>query len=96
MSEQLSWNRDGERLALRGELDQELILPLWNARAQATDGVSTIDLSDVSRVDSAGVALLVHFVALVRRQGKTAQVVGKSENLQTLVSLYNLPADMIP
>ncbi|MDQ8597862.1 STAS domain-containing protein, partial [Klebsiella aerogenes] len=47
-------------------------------------------------VDSAGVALLVHFVALVRRQGKTAQVVGKSENLQTLVSLYNLPADMIP
>lgn len=65
-------------------------------RAQATDGVSTIDLSDVSRVDSAGVALLVHFVALVRRQGKTAQVVGKSENLQTLVSLYNLPADMIP
>ena len=96
MSEQLSWNRDGERLALRGELDQEFILPLWNSRAQATDGVSTIDLSDVSRVDSAGVALLVHFVALVRRQGKTAQVVGKSENLQTLVSLYNLPADMIP
>ncbi|MFH3432763.1 lipid asymmetry maintenance protein MlaB [Klebsiella aerogenes] len=96
MSEQLSWNRDGERLALRGELDQEFILPLWNARAQATDGVSTIDLSDVSRVDSAGVALLVHFVALARRQGKTAQVVGKSENLQTLVSLYNLPADMIP
>ncbi len=54
MSEQLSWNRDGERPALRGELDQEFILPLWNARAQATDGVSTIDLSDVSRVDSAG------------------------------------------
>ena len=26
MSEQLSWNRDGERLALRGELDQEFIL----------------------------------------------------------------------
>ncbi len=96
MSEQLSWNRDGERLALRGELDQEFILSLWNARMQATDGVSTIDLSEVTRVDSAGVALLVHFVALIRRQGKAAQLVGKSENLQTLVSLYNLPADMIP
>ncbi|WEF28633.1 lipid asymmetry maintenance protein MlaB [Klebsiella aerogenes] len=96
MSEQLSWNRDGERLALRGELDQEFILSLWNARAQATEGVSIIDLNEVTRVDSAGVALLVHFVALIRRQGKEVQLVGKSENLQTLVSLYNLPADMIP
>jgi phospholipid transport system transporter-binding protein len=96
MSEPLSWNRDGERLALRGELDQEFILSLWNARAQATEGVSVIDLNEVTRVDSAGVALLVHFVALIRRQGKEAQLVGKSENLQTLVSLYNLPADMIP
>jgi phospholipid transport system transporter-binding protein len=96
MSEPLSWNRDGERLALRGELDQEFILSLWNARAQATEGVSIIDLNEVTRVDSAGVALLVHFVALIRRQGKEAQLVGKSENLQTLVSLYNLPADMIP
>ena len=96
MSEQLSWNRDGERLALRGELDQEFILSLWNARAQVTEEVSVIDLNEVTRVDSAGVALLVHFVALIRRQGKEAQLVGKSENLQTLVSLYNLPADMIP
>jgi phospholipid transport system transporter-binding protein len=96
MNEPLSWNRDGERLALRGELDQEFILSLWNSRAQATEGVSVIDLNEVTRVDSAGVALLVHFVALIRRQGKEAQLVGKSENLQTLVSLYNLPADMIP
>ena len=65
----------------------------WNRDGE---GVSVIDLNEVTRVDSAGVALLVHFVALIRRQGKEAQLVGKSENLQTLVSLYNLPADMIP
>jgi phospholipid transport system transporter-binding protein len=46
-------------------------------------------------VDTAGLALLVHFVALIRRQGREAQLIGKSENLQT-VGLYNLPADMIP
>ncbi len=40
-------------------------------------------------------ALLVHFVALIRRQGREAQLVGKSENLQTLIGLYNLPADLI-
>lgn len=96
MTGQLSWTRDGETLALRGELDQDLLVPLWEARAQATDGVSAIDLSAVTRVDTAGLALLAHFIALVRRQGGEAKLTGKSENLQTLVRLYNLPADMIP
>ena len=49
MTGQLSWARDGETLALRGELDQDLLVPLWDARAQATDGVSAIDLSAVTR-----------------------------------------------
>ncbi|MDR8330622.1 STAS domain-containing protein, partial [Acinetobacter baumannii] len=51
--------------------------------------------SQTTRVDTAGLALLVHFVALIRRQGREAQLVGKSENLQTLIGLYNLPADLI-
>ena len=96
MTGQLSWTREGERLALHGELDQDLLVPLWEARAQATEGVSTIDLSALTRVDTAGLALLVHFVALIRHQGLEATLTGKSDNLQTLVSLYNLPADMIP
>ncbi len=29
MTGQLSWTRDGERLALHGELDQDLLVPLW-------------------------------------------------------------------
>lgn len=82
MTGQLSWARDGETLALRGELDQ-ISVPLWDARAQATDGVSAIDLSAVTRVDTAGLALLVHFIALIRRQGREAKLIGKSENLQT-------------
>lgn len=96
MSGQLIWTRSGERLALQGELDQDLLVPLWDDRLQVTEGVSTIDLNAVTRVDTAGLALLVHFVALIRRQGREAQLIGKSDNLQTLIALYNLPADMIP
>ncbi|VED46174.1 Uncharacterized protein YrbB [Raoultella terrigena] len=96
MSGQLSWTRSGERLALQGELDQDLLVPLWDDRLQVTEGVSTIDLNAVTRVDTAGLALLVHFVALIRRQGREAQLIGKSDNLQTLIALYNLPVDMIP
>ncbi|MEY7842258.1 lipid asymmetry maintenance protein MlaB [Klebsiella africana] len=96
MTEQLSWTREGETLALHGELDQDLLVPLWEARAQATEGAGIIDLSHITRVDTAGLALLVHFVALIRRHGREAQLIGKSENLQTLIGLYNLPVDMIP
>ena len=88
MSGQLSWTREGETLALHGELDQDLLVPLWEARAQATAGTAIIDLSQTTRVDTAG-------LALIRRQGREAQLVGKSENLQTLIGLYNLPADLI-
>ncbi|STW86797.1 sulfate transporter [Klebsiella pneumoniae] len=70
MSGQLSWTREGETLALHGELDQDLLVPLWEARAQATAGTAIIDLSQTTRVDTAGLALLVHFVALIRRQGR--------------------------
>ncbi|UMX49210.1 lipid asymmetry maintenance protein MlaB [Klebsiella pneumoniae] len=96
MSGQLGWTRGGETLALHGGLDRDLLVPLWEARAQATAGTAIIDLSQTTRVDTAGLAaLLVHFMALIRRQGREAQLVGKSENLQTLIGLYNLPADLI-
>lgn len=96
MTEQLSWTRDGDRLALHGELDQDFLVPLWDARKEATLGVSVIDLGDLRRVDTAGLALLVHLVELIRSQGRTVTLEGVSEKLTTLKGLYNLPEGMIP
>ncbi|KOQ85080.1 STAS domain-containing protein, partial [Pluralibacter gergoviae] len=62
----LNWTRDGGRLSLQGELDQDFLVPLWDARVEATRGAETIDISAITRVDTAGVALLVHLVALIR------------------------------
>ena len=96
MAEQLSWTRDGERLMLRGELDQDFLVPLWDARNEATQGVSVIDLNGLSRVDTAGLALLVHLVDLIRSQGRKVSLEGVSEKVAALKRLYNLPEDMIP
>ncbi len=96
MAEQLSWTRDGERLSLHGELDQDFLVSLWDARMDATQGVSVIDLKGLSRVDTAGLALLVHLVELIRAQGRTASVEVVSEKVATLKGLYNLREDMIP
>lgn len=93
---QLSWIRAGESLLLSGELDQDYLNPLWDARHDAMQGVSCIDLSGVSRVDTAGVALLVHLVATGKQQGKQVTLSGVSDNVMTLAQLYNLPQDVLP
>lgn len=96
MSAQLSWKRDGERLTLQGELDQNGLNELWLVREQVMWGTALIDLSDITRVDSAGVALLVHLVDLAKRQGQPVHLAGVSDNLRTLAKLYNLPAGLLP
>lgn len=96
MSMQLNWTRNGERLALQGELDQGTLNSLWQEQAQAMQNVSVIDLSGVSRVDTAGLALLIHFIEQAKQSGQAVRLDSVSENLRTLVQLYNLPDGLLP
>ncbi|WP_324723079.1 lipid asymmetry maintenance protein MlaB [Lelliottia sp. JS-SCA-14] len=96
MTQQFNWAREGDKLMLSGELDQDLLNPLWDARHEAMQGVALIDLSNVTRVDTAGVALLVHLVAEGKKQGAAVALSGVSEKVLTLVQLYNLPEDVLP
>ena len=96
MIPQLSWSRDGDRLALLGELDQDVLNPLWDARTEVMTGVTCIDLHGVTRVDTAGVALLVHLVEQGKKQGNEVVLAGVSESVNTLAALYNLPQNVLP
>ncbi|WP_437887873.1 lipid asymmetry maintenance protein MlaB [Phytobacter sp. V91] len=96
MAVQLSWTRESERLALQGDLDQDVLNPLWEARVEVMDGVKCIDLQSVTRIDTAGVALLIHLIDLGKKQGHQVSLEGVSENLKTLADLYNLPVDVLP
>lgn len=96
MPMQLNWTRDSERLALRGELDQDTLNSLWQERAQVMQDVSVIDLSAVSRVDTAGLALLLHLIDGAKQSGRAVRLDSASDNLRTLVQLYNLPDGLLP
>ncbi|KAF0658380.1 sulfate transporter, partial [Salmonella enterica subsp. enterica serovar Worthington str. BCH-7253] len=52
MTPQLTWTREADTLVLAGELDQDVLAPLWDARVEAMTGVTRIDLSQISRVDT--------------------------------------------
>ena len=96
MTQSLTWMREVDKLVLVGELDQDVLNPLWDARVEAMKGVTCIDLSQVSRVDTGGLALLVHLIDQGKRQGNRVVLSGVNDKVYTLAKLYNLPDDVLP
>ncbi|SUP77207.1 putative anti-sigma B factor antagonist [Yersinia frederiksenii] len=90
MSGELSWQSQQETLVLQGELDRETLLPLWQQREALLSDKTRIDVSQLQRVDSSGLALLVHFRELRSQQGVSLAIAGVSDRLSTLIELYNL------
>lgn len=96
MTRHLSWQRDGQILSLAGQLNSETLLPLWNQCPAVVSGITVFELSALTRVDTAGLALLIHLMGYARQQGNEIELRQMSENLHTLVQLYNLPESLFP
>ncbi|WP_437608571.1 lipid asymmetry maintenance protein MlaB [Erwinia sp. V71] len=90
MAQQLSWRIESATLHLQGELDRETLQALWQQRETVMEQIDTIDVSALERVDSAGLALLVHLRQLRQQQGKTPLFTGINGKLRSLITLYNL------
>ncbi|WP_058973832.1 lipid asymmetry maintenance protein MlaB [Type-D symbiont of Plautia stali] len=90
MSEPLRWQRSASTLALSGKLDRDTLLALWQERDTAMVDIATIDVAGLQRVDSAGLALLVHLREIARAQGSAPVFTGINDKLQSLITLYNL------
>lgn len=92
--ELLNWESEDRVLRLSGELGQETLLPLWQQRDSLMQQVDAIDVSNLERVDSAGLALLVHLRQRVVQRGESLRFSGITDKLHSLITLYNLQ-DMI-
>lgn len=90
MREQLSWHLKANQLHLTGELQRETLLALWEQRETVMKQIDTIDVSALKRVDSAGLALLVHLRQIALQQGKAPLFTGVDDKLLSLITLYNL------
>ncbi|ORM50524.1 anti-sigma B factor antagonist [Pantoea conspicua] len=90
MRESLRWQREASTLLLKGELDRDTLLSLWQQRDTLIKDVDIIDVAALERVDSSGLALLVHLREIARAQGVTPRFAGISDKLQSLITLYNL------
>jgi len=90
MDGQLRWQVEDDRLTLAGELERETLLPLWQQRAEVMGRVEIIDVAGLQRVDSGGLALLVHLWQIVLARGKAPRFTGITDKLRSLITLYNL------
>lgn len=95
MSDALRWESQLPRLTLHGELDRETLLAFWDVRKKLMSGVTCLDVSGLERVDSSGLAVLVHLREEASQQGITLTIAGITDRLRTLIALYNLQ-DIIP
>ncbi|MCQ4103202.1 lipid asymmetry maintenance protein MlaB [Erwinia persicina] len=90
MSDQLRWEVESDILRLSGELERETLLSLWQQRDAVMQWVETIDVSGLERVDSGGLALLVHLRQIAIQRGRVPRFTGITDKLRSLITLYNL------
>ena len=79
--------RDGATLRFVGALLRDDVAGLWRRALPLASGASRFDLAKVSRVDSAGVALLAELAA---RTGTAVAIDGTPPGLAELRAAYRL------
>lgn len=82
--------RDGDGLVFGGALDRAAAAGLWSASNSLLDGTQRFVLTDVTSVDSAGLALLAELAARLRDAGTTPDIVGQPAGLLELRTAYRL------
>ncbi|MGE8209456.1 MAG: STAS domain-containing protein [Stenotrophomonas rhizophila] len=84
-----SVQRTGTALVFSGVLDRAAATALWPSLS-SPEGVRQLDLTAVTRVDSAGLALLAELAARVRAAGGTAEIIGSPTGYNELSAAYRL------
>ncbi|KXF80053.1 STAS domain-containing protein [Enterovibrio coralii] len=77
---------------LSGELDRDTVPPFWTNRANwLPEGETvTLDLSALQRVDSAGMAMLLHLQQLLNENQQSLTLCNVPEQLRVLLKLSNV------
>ncbi|MCF7751625.1 STAS domain-containing protein [Bacillus subtilis subsp. subtilis] len=84
-----SVQRNGTALVFSGVLDRAAATALWPSLS-VLEGVGQLDLTAVTRVDSAGLALLAELAARLRSGGSAPDILGSPAGFNELSAAYRL------
>lgn len=82
--------RDGDALVFSGAIDRGAAAALWASASKSLAGVQRIVLTNVTTVDSAGLALLAELAARLRAAGAMPSIEGEPAGLSELRAAYRL------
>jgi phospholipid transport system transporter-binding protein len=85
--------REGDALRFEGALDRAAAVLLW-PQVVASTGVQRIVLTNVTTVDSAGLALLAELAARLRAGGASPRFEGQPAGFAELCAAYRLTPDL--
>jgi phospholipid transport system transporter-binding protein len=89
--------REGDALVFTGALVRDAVAPLWSPALAGAAGAGRYDLRAVTRVDSAGLALLAELAARGAGSGSGAvELVGTPDGLRALRAAYRLDHALRP
>ncbi|HEY0860008.1 STAS domain-containing protein [Pseudoxanthomonas sp. F37] len=86
--------RDGDALVFAGALDRAAAASLWPLASAQLAGVQRFVLTNVTTVDSAGLALLAELAARARAAGALPRVEGQPTGLADLQAAYRLTPEL--
>ena len=83
--------REGERLVLSGAVTLGNVAALLDdGRRHVDEGVRTVDLGEVTEMDSALLALLLAWLREARARGRNLELARPPEALRTIAHLYGV------
>ena len=82
-------------LKVRGEITHDSVDALVDAELSSENPVLQIDFSEVTRSDSSGLALMLHWMRNAKKQQFQLQFSNIPENLMALAKMCNLD-DVLP
>lgn len=85
---------EGDTLRLRGVLDRAAVITLWPQLQALPARLSRLELAEVERVDSAGLALLAELAARARQGGHPLTISGAPAGYNELSAAYRLSPDL--
>jgi phospholipid transport system transporter-binding protein len=79
------------RYALSGELTFTTVPKLWDSHFGSVDsGGVRVDLAGITRIDSAGIALLIELIRAVRKRGGEVSLVNAPSQLMAIATVSGL------
>ncbi|HIE1100430.1 STAS domain-containing protein [Stenotrophomonas maltophilia] len=85
---------EGDTLRLRGVLDRAAVIALWPQLQALPAQLARLELGEVERLDSAGLALLAELAARARKGGHPLAISGAPAGLNELSAAYRLSPDL--